>query len=582
MVNENSEINLNEVYISFDETYHIYKNKPLYERKFMSVMSFHPPGVAAVKDGRHAYHVNLEGEPIYEKRFLKTFGYYSEIAAVNDNSGWYHINFSGIPVYNERYDWVGNFQEETCPVRDIYSHYFHIKKDGSLTYGEKYRYVGDFKYGIAVVYGEDGYAKHIDREGKLIHDRSYEELGVFHKGYAIAKDEDGYLHINKKGEPLYNQRYQGVEPFYNGFSLVSNQYGQKMIIDEQGNCIHTIYDENSKLVRESSRNDLMDKLVSYWKTQIIYSIVKLRVLEHIKSGKNTFQTLIEEINIPQQSLDIILKVLVLWHFITEEKGIYQVRYIGDLLTEDNPKSLKYAAIMWGEEHYLIMAKLLDALKTYKPQFKEMFGNDFFQYLNKNEEKCDTYNRAMLEYSIDYDEIIKLYDFNNSKVIIDIGGGSGVLLSKIIKKFNNINKGILFDLPNIVENARVLLQNHEMREKIEFMSGNFLDNIPIKADAILMSRIIHDWDDNNAIKILRNVHNSLEDNGHLLIFETIVPEDLKKDIGITLDFNLLVCVGGKERTLEEFKYILNETGFKIETIKKEKGTISIIIANKKKK
>lgn len=579
MENNLSELNLNEIYISFDETYHVHKEKPLYKRRFTSVMGFHPPGVAAVQDGNTGYHINLMGEPIYEEKFLKTFGYYLGVAAVKDNSGWYHINLSGSPVYNERYDWVGNFQEERCTIRDKNGDYCHIKKDGSFIYEEKYRYAGDYKYGIAVVYGNDGYAKHIDREGNLIHNKLYEELGVFHKGFAIAKDEDGYFHINKNGEAIYEQRYKWVEPFYNGFSLVSKLYGQKMIIDEQGNCVHTIYDENSKLLRDSSRKDLMDKLVSYWKTQIIYSVVKLRVLDYIKSGKNTYHKLLEEINIPEQSLDMIIKVLILWQFITEEKGIFRVNYIGELLTEGYTESLKYAAIMWGEEHYLVMAKLLDALKTYKPQFKEMYGNDFFQYLNRNIDKCDIYNRAMLEYSIDYDEIINLYDFNNSKIILDIGGGSGALIFKILNKFKSINKGIVFDLPNIIENAKSLSQNHEMLEKVEFVSGSFFNYMAIKVDTILMSRIIHDWDDLKVIEILRNAYNSLEDNGHLLIFETIVPERLNKNIGLILNFNLLVCVGGKERTLKDFQCLLEKAKFKISRIKRGKSIISLIIAKK---
>ena len=96
----------------------------------------------------------------------------------------------------------------------------------------------------------------------------------------------------------------------------------------------------------------------------------------------------------------------------------------------------------------------------------------------------------------------------------------------------------------------------------------------------MSRIIHDWDDKNTIKILRNVYNSLEDDGHLLIFETIVPTALKKDIGITLNFNLLVCVGGKERSFKEFNNILDKVGFRIKEVKKEGSMISLIIVGKK--
>ncbi|MFX1298626.1 MAG: hypothetical protein ACFFD2_27675, partial [Promethearchaeota archaeon] len=145
MKNNLLELNLNEINISFDESYHVYKENPLYKNRFTSVMSFHPPGVAAVQDGNIAYHINLKGEPIYERKFLKTFGYYLDIAAVQDNSGWYHIDLSGSPIYNERYDWVGNFQEDRCTVRENSGDFCHVKKDGRFAYEEKYRYAGDYK-----------------------------------------------------------------------------------------------------------------------------------------------------------------------------------------------------------------------------------------------------------------------------------------------------------------------------------------------------------------------------------------------------------------------------------------------------
>ena len=111
-------ISLEKIEISMNETYHLYEGKPIYEKKFDSVMSFHQPGVAAVKDKSGTYHIDLGAKPIYQKRFIKTFGFYDGLAAVVDNSGWYHIDLEGNAQYLERYEWVGNFQEDRCPVRD--------------------------------------------------------------------------------------------------------------------------------------------------------------------------------------------------------------------------------------------------------------------------------------------------------------------------------------------------------------------------------------------------------------------------------------------------------------------------------
>jgi len=578
-IKTNSEIKLDKINMSMDETHHLYDGNPFYNKKFKSVMSFHSPGVAAVKDELNSYHIDLNGEPIYRKRFLKTFGYYENIAAVMDDSGWYHINLKGESLYEGRYKWVGNFQEERCVVRDKEGDFFHIKTDGNSAYNEQYNYVGDFNYGIAVVYENDGQAKHIDKCGKDVHKKKFKELGVFHKGFATAKDDHGAFHINKEGEPLYNQRYRWVEPFYNGFAFVCDSFDQKSIISEDGKIIQTVVGENSIVIKNSLRKNLMSKLVGHWNTQILYSIVKLEVLETIKKGYNTFTKLNEYLGIPTTSLDMVIKLLKLWNFITELNGLFKVNYMGDLLTDDHPRSLKYATLMWGDEHYIVMSRLFEALKSYEPQFKNIYDLDIFQYFEKNKGKGAIFHKTMKEYSEDYDYLLLLHDFNNTKIIMDIGGGSGHLLEKILTKNHHIKQAFLFDLPMIIENTQTSLKNDKIKAKIKFISGDFLDKIPIKADTIVMSRVLHDWNDSKVLKILKNINLSLKENGTLLLFEIIVPEDSNHDVGITLNFNLLVCTGGKERTLKEFRGLLNKANFEISKIKQGKSSISLIIVKK---
>ncbi|MBA7641311.1 hypothetical protein ES703_48988 [subsurface metagenome] len=575
----NREICFEKIALSLDETYHLYDSVPLYDKRFEIVMSFHSPGIAAVMDDTGAYHIDLNGDSIYNKRFLKSFGYYDNIAAVMDDSGWYHINLEGKPLYRERFEWVGNYQEERCVVRDKEGNYFHIKTDGISAYNERYKYVGDFKYGIAVVYNSEGYARHINKEGSFIHNKTFLELGVFHKDYATAKDNSGAFHINKIGEPLYNARFRWVEPFYNGYAFACKHNGEKLIINEQGNIIHEIYNQESSNVQTSLRKKLMGMLVSYWRTQILHSIVDLQILDLIKNGDNTFDELLKKSHLPVQSLKIIIQVLKIWDFINEISGIYELKHLGNLLTEDHPETLKFAALMWGSEHYQAMSRLTEALKSYKPQFEQIFGQPIFDYFNEKKERGSIFNMAMNAYNSDYDEIIKYYDFSNSKIIMDVGGGTGHLLEKILHQNDNIEKGVLFELSSTIDNTKKTYLKKSLRQKIEFISGNFFEEIPFKVDTIIVSRVLHDWNDKDAIKILKNINEALEKNGKLLILEIIVPEDPKYDIGITLNFNLLVNVGGKERTYQEFENILREAGFKIKNIIRGKGIISMIIIGK---
>lgn len=576
-INQKPELNISAISISFDETYHVYQNKPLYKKRFKKVMSFHEPDVAAVEDDIGAYHINLKGDAIYEKLFFKTFGFYEEKAAVQDETGWYHIDKAGKPIYTARFNWVGNFQENRCAVRDTNGLYFHIKKDGKTVYPQKYNYVGDFKYGIAVVYDEDGYAKHIDKFGKKINELRFEELDIFHKGYAIAKDQDGYFHINKDGRALYSHRFKWVEPFYNGQAFCCKNSEEKVIVNEKGEILREIIIEDSNLIQINLRKNLMEKLVGYWETQIIYSIVKFEILDLINKGINNFSELKRKLKIPETSLKLIIDVLILWDFINENNSTYELRYLGKLLTENHPHKLKYAALMWGSEHYMVMSRLYQALNEYKPQFEAIYGNKIFQYLNKNKDRGEIIYKALAEYSLDYKELLTQYDFPNSKKIMDIGGGSGRLLMELLETYNHIEKGIIYDLPYAIELAKKELKNHPLNHKIEYISGNFFEPMIVKADTIIMSRILHDWNDTKALLLLNNVRNALTKGGKLVIFETIVPEDTTKNIGTTLNFNLLVSVGGKERTLEDIKKLLNKSGFKLINVESRESIISIIIA-----
>ena len=224
---------LSKTSLSFDETHHLQNGVPLYNKTFNRVMSFHPPGVAAVRDNSGAYHIDFHGNPIYIERYSKSFGYYQGLAAVSNKDGWFHINLLGKALCPSRYDWVGNFQENRCPVKKD-GYYFHINNAGYRVYSHNYRYTGDFKYGIAVVYKLNKLATHIDLDGEEIHGREFLELGIFHKGFAWARDSEGYFHIKKDGSPLYSSRFKWCEPFYNEKAFARSEDDKLGLISENG------------------------------------------------------------------------------------------------------------------------------------------------------------------------------------------------------------------------------------------------------------------------------------------------------------------------------------------------------------
>ena len=230
-------MNWKNIKVSDDATFFLYEGNKIFNKNYIEVLKFHTPGIAPVKDETGAYHIDENGEDVYNQRYNRVFGYYCNRASVITNEGWFHIDEKGIRIYSNSYAWTGNFQENICTVRDFQNNYFHIDLNGNRCYKENYIYVGDFKDDIACVKGEDGFFRHIDNQGKFINNNIFMDLNVFHKNYATAKDGYGWFHIDKSGLPLYRERYELTEPFYNGFALVTKADNKKQIINEEGKII---------------------------------------------------------------------------------------------------------------------------------------------------------------------------------------------------------------------------------------------------------------------------------------------------------------------------------------------------------
>jgi broad specificity phosphatase PhoE len=216
-----------------NETGFLIDGIPAFGQRYTKAMSFHyPEGLAAVSDLEGAYHIREDGTPLYNQRYLESYGYYGGHATVRDEMGFFHIDQTGNPIYSSIFDWAGNYQEGCCVVKDS-SGYFHIDAQGQALYAQRYHYVGDFKYGIAVVHTDEG-AIHIRKDGTLLNTAVYHDAEPFHKGYAVVSDEGGFFHVDKGGKPIHSYRFKKAEPFYNGISRCITQDGRQIHLRNNG------------------------------------------------------------------------------------------------------------------------------------------------------------------------------------------------------------------------------------------------------------------------------------------------------------------------------------------------------------
>jgi hypothetical protein len=175
-----------------------------------------------------------------------------------------------------------------------------------------------------------------------------------------------------------------------------------------------------------------------------------------------------------------------------------------------------------------------------------------------------------------EEILALYDFSSFGTVVDVGGGHGGLITSILKA-NPELKGILLDAPQVIEGARPKIEAAGLADRCETVAGDFFKSVPEGGDAYVMKWIIHDWDDERAITILKNIRNQMGRSGKVIIVDCVVPENNEPDFSKLFDLNMLVMTGGKERTEKEFAQLLGAAGFRLLRVIPTKVPTSIVEA-----
>ncbi len=220
-----------------------------------------------------------------------------------------------------------------------------------------------------------------------------------------------------------------------------------------------------------------------------------------------------------------------------------------------------------------------SVQTGKPAWGHVHGAEVFDYFQQNPEQSEIFNRTMTNLSRQtVPAIVEAYDFSGFRKLVDIAGGHGILLAGVLRANPNV-RGVLFDLPHVIEGAHQLLKDEGVAERVEISVGDFFESVPAGGDAYMMKFIIHDWDDERSITIHRNIHRAIAADGKILLIETVVPAGNEPHLGKLVDLEMLVSPGGIERTEEEFRELLAQAGFRLTGVVPTKSHLSVIEAVK---
>jgi hypothetical protein len=546
------------VHVSRDGTHHVVDGHPLYPSRFDEVLAFHAPGLAPVRQADRAWHITLDGRAAYAKRFLQTFGFYENAASVVSDSGWKHITPAGQELYDATYAWCGNFQGGRCAVRDRDGRYFHISAQGAAAYGGRWRYVGDYRDGAAVVQGDDGRSTHIDSAGLAIHGNWFLDADVYHKGYARARDADGWMHIDRTGRPGYVRRFAAVEPFYNGQARVERHDGGLEVITTSG---ATVVELRPALRSEFSM--LSSDLVGYWRTHTLTAAVELGVLEALPAGTSEVAA---RCRLHGPRAGRLLRALTELHVVEFLDEAWRVTSRGELLLSEHPLTLRDATLEYGGDLGRLWLRL--------PQAMRLDGDwevpDTFGTVARDPARVRTHHRMLRSYARhDYVAVPRAMRLRGTETVIDAGGGVGVLAEALLRLYTDV-KVVLLDRPEVVDIVHV---SPDLASRLSLRAFDLLNPWRVHGDVVVLARILHDWDDHEAQRILSHARSCVPRGGRVFLIEMLLDE--RSAAGGCCDLHLLAVTGGRERTLREYATMLDVAGFDFERVE-QLGTVPSLV------
>jgi len=312
-----------------------------------------------------------------------------------------------------------------------------------------------------------------------------------------------------------------------------------------------------------------------WITQGIWVAAELGIADLLTDGPRTAEELARKTNTHSGALYRVLRALASVGVLAQDESLrFSSTPLAELLRSDIPNTLRPWATMMGGEFYAAWGELLHSARTGEPGFEKRFGLPFFQHMTAHPERHAIYDAAMTAiHGRESEPIVDAYDFGAFKTVVDIGGGNGLMLAAILKRYPAV-QGVLFDLPAVADRARSTVSRSKVSDRIRIEGGDFFASVPAGADAYVLRHIIHDWEDPEAIGILRQCRDAVAPGGKVLVIEMVVPGGNGRHFSKWLDLMMLL-VGGRERTREEYSQLFSRAGLTMTDVIPTATDVSIV-------
>jgi C-methyltransferase len=293
---------------------------------------------------------------------------------------------------------------------------------------------------------------------------------------------------------------------------------------------HSLYRFNQRLA--PAPLVMIDLILAGWMSQAIEAAAELGIADALAAGPLQLDDLAARIGADPNALSRLLRALCSRGiFRRHTNGTYALTPLADTLRTDAPVSMAGAALYYGSpQHREHWSMLAESVRTGRASIPRLRGKQFFDYLRDDPHLTELFNDAMTSISeLAERPVVAAYDFTPYPTIMDVGGGHGRLLAAILSAAPTA-RGVLFETPDVAAGALPLLRKLDVAARVRVEEGSFFDSVPLGADAYVLKHIIHDWSDEDALAILRNVRAAGGADAIVVLVELVIPEHNRDFIG----------------------------------------------------
>lgn len=314
---------------------------------------------------------------------------------------------------------------------------------------------------------------------------------------------------------------------------------------------------------------LLRLMTGAWATQAIAVAATMGLPDRIPGPHSagpgaSLAVLARQLGARREPLARLLQYLASIGIVTGRDDRWTLTELGALLREDAPYSMHALARMYGGPFYHSFAGLEDVVRSGTDAFTSMFGQGHFDYFATRPELAELFDASMAASAVMFEPVADRAEFADARWVVDIAGGNGRLLCAILRRWPHL-RGTLFERVSVVARAQAFVADSGCLDRCDLRSGDFTEAVPAGADVYVLSRVLHDWDDEKCVDILRNCAAAIPADAHLLVIERLLNTSGPATLASAWDLHMLCNVGGRERTAQHYVQLLATAGFEVNSM-----------------